>query len=102
MGHFKHIFCFVVALAGCRTESSGAPDDLTQLANAHVALLRLKASIKTSDSLRVQKNYSMAAAESLRTYGFTKEQFEKEFISLSESSVRLRKFHELTAERSKR
>lgn len=90
-----------MVFAGCKTESSGAPDDLVQLANAHVALMRLKASVKTSDSLRVQEYYSLAAAESLRTYGYTKERFETEFISLAESPVRLRKFQELTVAQSK-
>jgi hypothetical protein len=102
MYRYISFICFVIVLAGCRTESSNAPDDLVQLADAHVALMRLKASGTTSDSLRGQEKYARAAAESLRTYGFTKERFEKEFISLSESPVRLRKFHELTAERSKR
>jgi hypothetical protein len=97
MRMFAPFLGLVFLLAACKTQTPAPTSDLERIASAHVALLRLKSSLKTADSLRSPEAFASAAADSLRTYGFTKEQFEKAFLLLSDSPARLKRFNELTA-----
>jgi hypothetical protein len=83
----------ILILAGCRTSEKPPAANFERLADAYVAVLRLKAQLG-ADTTLTSARFDERSVDSLKARGFTKEEFQKQIEGLSDSPERIRLFSE--------